>query len=64
MSPQHMSTQQEITVWSMVVLGVVIYILTFVMAWESTSDYRANVMGAQSAIEQPLLTGPATSRAA
>ena len=39
-----MRENNEIAIWSTVALGMVLYMATFVMAWNSTSDYRENIL--------------------
>jgi hypothetical protein len=38
-----MKETNELAIWSMVALGLVLYVFTFVMVWNSTGDYRENI---------------------
>ncbi|MDP6692264.1 MAG: hypothetical protein QF384_22440 [Alphaproteobacteria bacterium] len=38
-----MQKNNETAIWSTVALGMVLYVSTFIMAWDSTSEYRENV---------------------
>ncbi len=34
---------QEVKIYTVIVLGLVLYGMTFVMAWSSTEEYRRNI---------------------
>jgi hypothetical protein len=38
-----MTRNNELAIWSMVALGLVLYVFTFIMVWSSTADYRENI---------------------
>jgi hypothetical protein len=38
-----MKMRNELVIWSMVTLGLLLYVGTFIVAWNSTEDYRENV---------------------
>ncbi len=48
-----MQKTSEVSIWSTVALGMVLYVFTFVMVWDSTSDYREN-------IQRPVTAASAT----
>ncbi len=38
-----MKKTNELVIWSMVALGLLLYVGTFIVVWSSTEDYRENV---------------------
>ncbi len=38
-----MKDNHELKIWSMVVLGLMLFVATFIVAWNSTADYRENI---------------------
>ncbi len=50
-----MTRNHELAIWSAVVLGLMLYVGTFVVVWNSTADYRDN-------ITRPLTSESATVR--
>ena len=38
-----MKASNELVIWSMVALGLLLYVGTFVVVWNSTEDYRENI---------------------
>ena len=39
-----MKENREFVIWSMVFLGLALYVATFFLAWSSTDDYRSNIV--------------------
>ncbi|MDA1099755.1 MAG: hypothetical protein O2967_12305 [Proteobacteria bacterium] len=38
-----MKENHELVIWSMVLFGLVLYVATFMVAWNATHDYRSNI---------------------
>ena len=52
-----MKETQELMIWSMVGLGLLLYIGTFIVVWNSTADYRANIARPLAAQSETIRTG-------
>mgnify|MGYP006444537657 FL=1 len=41
-------------IWTMVALGLALFVATFIIAWNATADYRENISRPQSAQSETI----------